>query len=254
MLRARPQRPSERDLAALADGSLAGGRRAHVEALVAASPALQALVDEQRRAVSATRDAAVPAPGRLRARIAHPTRPAPPRRRRVLLPGLAAAGAAAIVVALILATAGSGSPTIAQAADLATRPASMPAPAAHAGDVLPVVHEANLPFPYWEDRFGWRAVGVRRDHLEGRRATTVFYHRGGRRLGYTIVAGAPLAPPRHARVAVRGGTRVATFPANGRVVATWLRRGHTCVLSGAGVSRRVLLRLASWRGGGTIPY
>jgi hypothetical protein len=33
-----------------------------------------------------------------------------------------------------------------------------------------------------------------------------------------------------------------------------LRRGHTCVLSGVGVPGRVLVRLAAWRGNGTIPY
>ena len=51
----------------------------------------------------------------------------------------------------------------------------------------------------------------------------------------------------------RDGTRLQLFSVGGRTAVTWLRRGHTCVLSGAGVPGRVLLRLAAWRGDGTIP-
>jgi anti-sigma factor RsiW len=65
-------RPSERDLAALADGSLApGARRARVERAVAASPELQALVRDQRRAIESVRSAAAAtrASEALRARV-----------------------------------------------------------------------------------------------------------------------------------------------------------------------------------------
>src|SRR3989442_1731860 len=64
--------PSEqelRELAALADGSLRPERRPAVEARVAASPRLQAMLAEQRQAVSAIRARDETAPPSLRARI-----------------------------------------------------------------------------------------------------------------------------------------------------------------------------------------
>jgi anti-sigma factor RsiW len=59
------------ELAALADGSLDPERRAELEALVASSPELAALLEEQRRALALTRDAEreTGAPDGLRARI-----------------------------------------------------------------------------------------------------------------------------------------------------------------------------------------
>src|SRR5439155_13601181 len=82
------------ELAALADGSLPQSRRAVVEARVAASPRLQALLAEQRRAVSAVRDRTEAAPLSLRTRVEGLRRPKPAPRRRL---GIAAAltGAAA---------------------------------------------------------------------------------------------------------------------------------------------------------------
>ncbi len=87
------------ELAALADGSLAPERRAALEARVAASPELAALLAEQQRAVAFTRSAAaeVEAPDGLRTRIdalAHP-------RRRPAGPGLALIGVAAAAVAAV---------------------------------------------------------------------------------------------------------------------------------------------------------
>jgi hypothetical protein len=113
---------------------------------------------------------------------------------------------------------------------------------------------AGLSFPYWEDRFGWTAVGFRRDRLDGRTLSTVLYVRGARRLTYTIVSGPALRGVTGARATVRAGTRLETIPLGGRMVVTWLRRGHTCMLSGAGVSAAELVALGSWRGGGAIPY
>jgi hypothetical protein len=254
MLRRDPHRPSERELAALADGSLAGRRRARVEALVAGSPTLQALVREQRDALDAIDRAALPAPAALRRRVARadPVR-VPPRSRR-FAPALASAGLIAAVVAIVLATIGSGAPTVAQAASLASRPPRAAAPAGNQGALLPRLRGAGLPFPYWEDRFGWRASGVRRDSLSGRAATTVFYRRAGLLIAYTIISGRALTVPGGAQVIVRDGIRIELFRAGGRAAVTWQRRGHTCVLSGAGVPGRVLVGLAAWRGKGTIPY
>jgi hypothetical protein len=37
-----------------------------------------------------------------------------------------------------------------------------------------------------------------------------------------------------------------TFTFHNRLVVTWRRAGHTCVLSGAGISTRELSKLAAW--------
>ena len=90
--------------------------------------------------------------------------------------------------------------------------------------------------------------------LDGRRATTVFYAKNGRQIGYTIFAGQPLVVPSSA-AGVRGnGTELRLLTVDGRPVVTWLRRGHTCVLTGAGVGRAVLEKLAAWNGKGTAPF
>jgi Anti-sigma-K factor rskA len=99
------------ELAALADGSLAPERRAELEARVAASSELAALLAEQERAVSFARSAAaeVEAPETLRVRI--PTgehaRRGPVRHRLVLIS--AATVTALLAVGIGLAVFNSGS-------------------------------------------------------------------------------------------------------------------------------------------------
>jgi hypothetical protein len=253
MLRRDPHQPSERELTGLADGSLVGHRRARVEALVATSPKLQALVREQRDVLDAIDRAAVCAPRGLRTRVA--TAPvAVPRRARRIVPAFASAGVVATVAVIVLATIGSGAPTVAQAASLALRPPRAAAPAGNQGALLPRLSAAGLPFPYWKDRFGWRATGVRRDNLSGRSTTTVFYRRARQTIAYTIVSGPALAAPVGARVLVADRIRVTVFRTGRQTVATWLRRDHSCVLSGTGVPGRVLVRLAAFRNHGMIPY
>jgi hypothetical protein len=150
--------------------------------------------------------------------------------------------------------AGAGDPTVLQAAELAERPARAAAPdPLPGGPVLLDRRAEGLAFPDWEAKFRWRATGARVDELEGRRATTVFYENPrGARIGYTIVAGPPIAVPDGARPAVREGVRLRSVRRGDRIVVTWLRDGHTCVLSGAGVGRDVLLDLAGWRAKGAI--
>src|SRR5204862_4213150 len=117
----RPYRPTERDLAALADGSLAPARRERVERAVAESPDLQTRLREQRYALDAVRAThEVRAPTALGMRVAH----ARPSRTRVpRMPALAAgATAAAAAVAVLLATSGGDQPTVADAAALGARP------------------------------------------------------------------------------------------------------------------------------------
>ncbi|MBV9168330.1 MAG: hypothetical protein JO342_19500 [Solirubrobacterales bacterium] len=260
------QQPTERDLAALADGSLPAARRVPVERAVASSPELQAIVAAQRRALVAV-DAAAreQAPPALRARLelmsGPPRRDArerPPKARSSFGPARllpAGALAAAAVVALLVVTLGGGgvsAPTVADAAVLADRPAVAPVPSGRLTQATLRVAAAGLPFPYWEDHFGFRAVGVRHDRIHGRPATTVFYKRGSARVAYTIVSGKPLSYGAPTSGTSRNGVVVWTLSAHGMRVATWWRRNHSCVLATRDVPVSVLVDLASWRDGGRI--
>ncbi|MBV8221019.1 MAG: hypothetical protein JO325_21355 [Solirubrobacterales bacterium] len=253
LTRRRHRRAIERDLARLADGTLNAGRRERVERTVADSYELQGRLRDQRRAVAAVRAlAAGRAPLGLRVR-----RRALADRSRTRSPvfGLGLAGALA-ALALMLGSLG-GSPgvlTVAEAATIAARsPISVVAEPRDDAATLPRVSAAGLPFPYWEDRFGWVATGARSDEIAGRRLTTVFYRSHGREIAYTIVSGASLPAVVGARTTERGGVVVHSFVDGGRLVVTWERRGHTCVLSGAGVPASALTALAAWRGHGAIP-
>jgi hypothetical protein len=246
----------ERDLAdvtALADGSLPEGRRAEVERRVAGSPELSAMLERQHRALHAVRAAAVPAPPSLRARVGAA---AAPRRSPPLVAalGLAGAAAAALVALLVLPGSAPEAPSVAQAASLASRaPTGGPPPRY---DDAPLLDRqiGGIRFPRWQDRFGWRASGVREDRLGGRRTTTVYYSHAGQRVGYTIVGGSALPLPEGARRARRGNIELRSFGRAGRMIVTWRRKGHTCVLSARGVPRAAMLELAAWRAGGGIEY
>jgi anti-sigma factor RsiW len=245
------------DLAALADGSLAPDRREAVAARVEASPELRGLLDEHRRALGVIRAAREPAPASLRARVAAERDRARGTRARSPRPWMIPAGAAALALAVIavgLAVPGSTSaPSLAQAAAIAARPAIAPAPPARAGaPELLARAESGVSFPNWTPRFGWRTIGARTDTVGGRHATTVFYAYEGHRLAYTIVSGAALRVPAGALPARRGSVALASVARGGGVVVTWRRRGHTCVLSGPGVSRNELLELASWTDAGRV--
>ncbi len=254
----RRDEPREEELAALADGSLPDARREAVEALVDESPELAARLEEQRRAVAIVRGAAgeVEAPAGLRARVeAQRDRRTRSRRRPLVLgAGLATAAALALAVVLVLPS-GVGGPSLAQAATLATKPATGAPPQPLPGDPKLLDRaEEGVPFPTWLAKFGWRTAGVRVDTLDGREATTVFYEKKGKRIGYTIVAGDHIPVPEGAEPAQREGVELHSLTLDGREVVTWLRRGHTCVLSGAGVDRDVLLKLAAWKGAGSVPF
>ena len=232
-------RALERDLTRLADGSLDPDLRQPLEQLVARSPELQRRLSEQHRAVVAARYVAERerAPLAVRMRRRGIGSPARFRRRRLTFALVGTLAALASILALL----GSGAPglTVAQAATLATRPALSSVGQPHDGAVtLPGLRAEGLPFPYWEDSFGWRATGMRTDRLGGRVETTVFYRRGGQEIGYTIVSGRPLST-RASATAITAGNRQ---------VVTWLRSGHTCVLSGRNVAFRALIELAAWGG------
>ncbi len=255
----RSRIPSEADLAALADGSLPASRRIPVERAVAESPRLQAAVAAQRRALSAidhVRDEPAPAALRARLALAHP-----PRRTwvRSWPMGLVAASmtAALVAVVVVVITAGgqSSHPTVLQASRLATRPphASVRSPSGHR-QTLPGVTGAGLTYPYLEDQFGYRAVGVRYDRFAGRTATTVLYSRGTSRVAYQIVSGPPLKLGQRSWTVWHHGVQFWMLHSPRGPIVTWMRHGRTCVLVGTGTGVPVMLRLASWHDGGRVPY
>jgi hypothetical protein len=176
---------------------------------------------------------------------------------RVLVVGATASAAATVALGITLAVGGgsAASPSVADATALATRaPTAAVAEPARAAATLASPQNAGLRFPYWKRQFGWRAVGSRHDELGGRSATTVFYKHGGVTVAYTIVGGKSLPVGAPARVSVRDGIELRSLTTHGRAAVTWLRRGHTCVLSGTATTHAALVRLAAWRGNGEISF
>ncbi|HTX45501.1 MAG TPA: hypothetical protein VMD48_04440 [Solirubrobacteraceae bacterium] len=239
-----------RDISALADGTLDPARREQVQAQIAASPELTALYERERSVVALLHEARARdrAPAALRERIdragarkASAGWRATPINR--LLGGLVATAVVVIALVLILPAGTPGSPSVSQAAALATLP-----PTEH--PLVDSYDRANLltnvqglHFPNWGSQEGWKAVGERHDRLDGRAVTTVFYARGGMRIAYTIVDMPVLKTPSGGRLS--GGYLSLTL--GGRDVVTWHNDNHTCVLSAAGshVPAPVLLALAA---------
>ena len=242
------------DLAAAADGTLPPARQAELEAMADEDPELAAALAEQRRAVTLIQGAAaeIRAPLALRERLederarAARTRP----RRRWLSLGLAGAAAAAVFLAVLFAAP--GAPTVEEAAAFATLPPAGAAPAAE-GPVLDVAQD-GVPFPAWDEKFGWKATGTRTGEIDGREATTVYYEKDGKTLAYTIVSGDALGDPDDATTIDVEGTEVDVFRAEGEPAAEWTRDGHTCILLGEGVEDAKLAELAGWKAKGAIPF
>lgn len=248
------------ELCALADGTLPAERRAAVEARVAASPELQELVERQRRAVAAARALeSEPVPASLQAAVEAERRPARRGGRgrpRWLLPRVATAvvvAAAIAIVAAVLFDGGPGAPTIAEAAQFAAAEPSGAAPRSLGDGARLAVDVEGVVFPDLLRSYGWQAVAVNRGRIDGREATAVVYEKGGRRLVYVVVAGDALPWPPGGESTTRNGVRLDTLRIDGRLVVTWRRLGHTCVLIGD-APRSELLTVASWRGGGALAY
>ncbi len=248
------------DLARLVDGTLPADRRAELEARVAASPQLSSIVERQGVALNALRGTAdTVAPARLRSHVEQRRgagRAARGGRRRIVFGGvIAAAAAVALALVLVLPNTFSGSPSVADAAALGTKPPTQAAPGSVPGTPQVLRAEVDdVPFPNYAAKFGWKPVGARQDDPSGRDATTVYYEKGGRTIAYTIVSGDALAPPSNAQSTKRGGVEFRAFRDDGRTVITWERDGRTCVLSGKAVRPAELLTLADWRGKGAIPF
>jgi hypothetical protein len=247
----------EEELAAYADGGLDPARRAVIESALAASPELRALLDEQRRAITAVRAANLEthAPMTLRERLAAPPRPAPARRQWRLgwVAGIASALAAIALLAVFVLPSGAGGPSVAEAAAAAARPATQPAPGP-GGDKLLDRAVDGVAFPDYFSTFGWKATGSRTDTVDGRSATTVTYVKGSQTVQYAIVAGDSLDEPREGQVTNVEGTAVRILDSEGRRIATWQRKGHTCVLVTTSAAAPTLLELAAWRGKGSVDF
>lgn len=237
------------DLAACADGSLPRARRRELEARLDASPSLREALERQRLALASVRAVEEePAPERLRAwlRAQDARRTAPRegafaavlRRRRPLRTAVAAAGMAAVVVAAaLLAFATVGGPEAGDLAAAAERPPSSPAPG-NVDELRLAIAGDGIAFPDWAPRLGWRATGTRTDELDGRRAVTVTYERGGREVAYAILGRPALDLP-------EGDGTYRSFRHDGRPAVAWIRKGRTCLLlGGEGVDDATLLRLA----------
>ena len=267
----RGPQPDDRALAelcALADGTLPVERRAAVEARVAASPRLTALLERQRRSLAATGMVAdEPVPASLCAAVdtvvaaarttARPTSRSHCWQGRSLALRLSAIGALAAVVAIALLltlSGGPAGPSVADAARLAVLPPVGSPPAALGASQTQLAADVQgLAFPDFSRSFGWQASGIRHGRVGGRSATIVYYASGGRQVAYAIVAGTPLTEPSDATTSVVSGVQFQTVSLEGRSAVTWRRGGHTCVLIGD-ASRAELLALASWRAGGTVGY
>jgi hypothetical protein len=242
------------DLSALADGTLDPARRESVQAWVDATPERTALYARERTAVTllhATHEDRAPAGLRSRIDAQRRERRAPLFRLRVAYGGGLAGALAAIGLALVLILpAGTpGSPSISQAAALATRGATAPAPGPDPGDpnVQLGTKVGRVYFPDWTKRFGSHPTGQRSDRISGRLADTVYYRWHGKTLAYTIVAAPALPVPSADRTRL-DGTELWTLKSGGRLVVTWRRDGHTCVLSSsAGVPASILQQFAAWR-------
>ena len=247
------------ELVAYLDGELPADRRAAVEARIEGDPALAGALERRRRAAGVISEAVAEthAPHDLRLRI-HSLSFKPPeraRKRRSWLPfsvlgGALAAGAAALVVAL-----GGGSDLDVRGTLAAA--VRTPVAAATLDPRQPrLLRERveDVRFPNFAGKFGWRAVGVRSDELDGRATRTVFYEKGGRRIAYTIVSGAALDEPGLAPRSLAGGVELRTLRAEGRNVVTWKRSGQTCVLSGEDVDGGTLRELAAWKGQGAVQF
>jgi hypothetical protein len=207
-------------------------------------PGPEELPDE-RWLLSVLREAAreVRAPRGLRLRIEADARSR--QRPWGLRAATAVAGAAALLAVAVLLPGGPGTPSLTQAAALASQGSAGPAPTPDPDDPGVKLSEqvGDVYFPNWSSTLGWRPTGLRRDLLDMHRAITVYYRYGAARLAYTILSPPALSPPA-AMVTVENGMTVRTLRLQGRLLVTWRRDGSTCVLTGTNVTGAQLRRLA----------
>jgi hypothetical protein len=227
-------------------------------------------VPEHHRRVIRALQSGPRAPDRLHRRVeameadaARRTPRMPSLRRRVAArpwqrPAVAAAGVVgALVVVLVVALAvdGPGGSKVVQAAELSLKAATQPTP--RADEQQPALLRrsfAGVTFPAWSEEFEWRADGARSDVLDGRETTTVFYRHTHHRIGYTVISGRPIEPPEAAETLNAGGLELHRFRLGVQDVVTFERNGRTCVLSGDVHDPDTLVKLAAWRGDGSVNF
>jgi hypothetical protein len=223
-------------------------------------------VPEHHRRVIRALQAGPRAPDRLHRRIEQihaeaarrsPRRPALRGRgvpRSTLRPALAAGVAAIMAVAIVIALGG-GESRVVQAAELSLSPSTEPAPPTDLERPALIERSfAGVRFPAWSGKFGWRTVGARSDELDGRETLTVYYRHTHHRIGYTVIAGPPVEPPDDAERLNADGLELRRFRLGRQDVVTFVRNGRTCVLSGDVHDPDTLVKLASWKGVGSITF
>jgi hypothetical protein len=197
---------------------------------------------DERRIGELLRAVEAPAPSGLQARIAarNERRPwwqgAPAF--ALGLAGAATAACAALVIVLT-SSVSVAAPTVADA----SRPAlARPTHQAPAGLVAT---GTNIAFPNKSARgWHWPSTGTRSDQLGGRAVTTVFYRYEGNKVGYAIVAGAPLRWGANGIPTSTGGRRYAVILTDGARIVTWVQDGHTCIIASRTAAPQDLLALA----------
>jgi hypothetical protein len=199
------------------------------------------LVERHRRVVHALQSGGPAIPDSLLSRIEGlEARAVPGRRRltRVGRPALAGGLAAvmAIVLVVVLSLTGPRGASTPDAALLSERPAERGAT---------VRSFVGVAYPHWSHRFGWDRDGQRNDELGGRKTTTAFYRHTHHRIGYTVISGPAIEPPEDADVVTVNGVELHRFRLGEQDVVTFVRNGHTCVLSGKVHRASTLEKLAS---------
>jgi hypothetical protein len=245
-----------RQLAQLADGTLQGLERVELEARVAHSPILRGALERQRLGAGALRGLDLPATPGLRARLEAQAAPPPRRRRRrrFAIAGAIAGAAATLALAAVLIVPSSDNATVLQASRLSEAPATGSVGVDPGNERLLAADVEGVAFPNWSDEFGWHEAGTRTDRLDGRSARTVFYESARKRVAYTIISGEGIPAPGGSSPVTRNGVRLHSLADGVRRVVTWWRDGRTCVLSSADVGDPQLIKLASWKGDGAVPF
>ncbi|MBV8430091.1 MAG: hypothetical protein JO244_02940 [Solirubrobacterales bacterium] len=246
--RAEPDPRTLADVSALADGTLDPGRVPEVRDVIASSPELSRRYEREREAVTALHALrADRAPAGLRLGVDALRRPARPPRRRLVFGGALAGAVAAVVAALVLLLPGGtpGAPSVSQAAALSLQGPVMAAPLPDRTHPTVKLRQdvEEVYFPNWSS-LGWRAVGQRVDRFGHRMAVTVYYQHAGVRIAYTILAAPALRWPGTPTQWI-GQVKLQSFGSGKRVVVTWRRDGHTCILAGSGVGAQALAELAA---------
>lgn len=247
------------DILGVADGTLPQRRLARVLERATADPQARHLLEGQRRARSAIQGVPVRAPRSLRGRIdamqsnAERTRLPAADIRRVTFAAAAACAVLALAVAITLVPSGDSRATAVAA--IVHQPATEdPPPVGAEPGILDRVF-AGLTFPSWTGEFDWTTTGARRGTVDGRATDTVFYSHNGHRVSYTVVDGAPLEPPEHARSVRTGATTAHVFhDDDDHTVVMFERAGKTCVLTGHVIHDSTLVRLAGWQGDGALEF